>query len=472
MEERLQHAADEPVDQRVDALVAGAGVQRRVLHVQPYPRGGGSLQLIADGAQRNPHPPRCPRGGGRRGGLGRPAAARQEGLRRRVRRRRAARQALHARAGVAPDRPRGPRRQRRRVRRDLRERRPQPARAAAGRGVLLGARPSTSATWPATMLLDRFHPAAGDFPALWGNPRAFAQATWRHALFGFVLGELERRLNPPGDAPRRSTTPRSPPTATARPSIWSRPSGRSTDAGPHHRGVRLRRAPPRRPLRGGRRRRGGPLALDRPARRPARRRHGARGGQRRGAGRRLPPRRPRARRRVVAEPEAYLRDNAAMTLHLLEAVRDEAPEAAVVVVGSSELYGPPAELPVDESAPLRPQNPYAVSKASADLLAGFFADAHDLRIVRARAFNHAGPGPGADLRDRLVRAPDRGGARSGRGPGAGGDRQPRRAARLHRRARRRARLPRARPSARSPASTTSAPAARRQPRSCSPRSAA
>jgi GDP-4-dehydro-6-deoxy-D-mannose reductase len=92
------------------------------------------------------------------------------------------------------------------------------------------------------------------------------------------------------------------------------------------------------------------------------------------------------------EPEAYLHDNLAMTLHLLDAVRGEAPEAAVVVVGSSELYGPPASLPVDESAPLRPQNPYAVSKTSADVLAGFFADAHRLRIVRARAFNHAGPG--------------------------------------------------------------------------------
>ena len=92
------------------------------------------------------------------------------------------------------------------------------------------------------------------------------------------------------------------------------------------------------------------------------------------------------------EPAAYLRDNTAMTLNLLEAVRAEAPEAAVVVVGSSELYGPPASLPVDESAPLRPQNPYAVSKAGADLLAGFFADAHGLRIVRPRAFNHAGPG--------------------------------------------------------------------------------
>ena len=92
------------------------------------------------------------------------------------------------------------------------------------------------------------------------------------------------------------------------------------------------------------------------------------------------------------DPEAYLRENPAMTLHLLEAVRAEAPEATVVVVGSSELYGPPVALPVDEAAPLRPQNPYAVSKASADLLAGFFADAHGLRVVRARAFNHAGPG--------------------------------------------------------------------------------
>jgi GDP-4-dehydro-6-deoxy-D-mannose reductase len=92
------------------------------------------------------------------------------------------------------------------------------------------------------------------------------------------------------------------------------------------------------------------------------------------------------------EPEAYLHDNTAMTLHLLDAVREEAPSAVVVVAGSSELYGPPVQLPVDESAPLRPQNPYAVSKAGADLLAGFFADAHGLRIIRARAFNHAGPG--------------------------------------------------------------------------------
>jgi GDP-4-dehydro-6-deoxy-D-mannose reductase len=61
-------------------------------------------------------------------------------------------------------------------------------------------------------------------------------------------------------------------------------------------------------------------------------------------------------------------------------------------VSSGEVYGPPARLPVDESAPLRPQNPYAVSKAACDLLAGQYADAHGLRVVRVRAFNQAGPG--------------------------------------------------------------------------------
>ncbi len=68
------------------------------------------------------------------------------------------------------------------------------------RGVLLGLAEHL-ATWPAMLLVERFHPAAGELPQLWGNPRAFAQATWRHALFGFVLGEVERRLNPPADAP-------------------------------------------------------------------------------------------------------------------------------------------------------------------------------------------------------------------------------------------------------------------------------
>lgn len=92
------------------------------------------------------------------------------------------------------------------------------------------------------------------------------------------------------------------------------------------------------------------------------------------------------------EPREVLQQNLAMTLNVLEAVRLEAPHAALVVASSGEVYGPPERLPVDETAPLRPQNPYAVSKAALDLLAGQYADAHGLRIVRVRAFNQAGPG--------------------------------------------------------------------------------
>ncbi len=96
--------------------------------------------------------------------------------------------------------------------------------------------------------------------------------------------------------------------------------------------------------------------------------------------------------RSWGDPAGFQQRNVAMTLHLLDAVREAAPAATVVAVSSGEVYGPPLRLPVDESAPLRPQNPYAVSKASTDLLAGFYADAHGLRVVRARPFNHSGPG--------------------------------------------------------------------------------
>jgi GDP-4-dehydro-6-deoxy-D-mannose reductase len=64
----------------------------------------------------------------------------------------------------------------------------------------------------------------------------------------------------------------------------------------------------------------------------------------------------------------------------------------ILLAGSGEQYGPPDAPPTDEDAPFRPQNPYAASKASSDLIGGFYADAHGLRVVRARAFNHAGPG--------------------------------------------------------------------------------
>jgi GDP-4-dehydro-6-deoxy-D-mannose reductase len=91
------------------------------------------------------------------------------------------------------------------------------------------------------------------------------------------------------------------------------------------------------------------------------------------------------------DPERALTENLVMTLNVLEAARHEAPDAHVVVAGTGEVYGPPERLPVTEDAPLHPQNPYAVSKASAELLAGFYADANGASVIRTRAFNHAGP---------------------------------------------------------------------------------
>ncbi|HWH94368.1 MAG TPA: hypothetical protein VNT03_10955 [Baekduia sp.] len=58
---------------------------------------------------------------------------------------------------------------------------------AAGLGEHLG-------LWPLVLLTDRVHPARAELPRL-GTSAAFAQATWRHLLFGTILGELERRLN-------------------------------------------------------------------------------------------------------------------------------------------------------------------------------------------------------------------------------------------------------------------------------------
>ena len=97
------------------------------------------------------------------------------------------------------------------------------------------------------------------------------------------------------------------------------------------------------------------------------------------------------------QARATLVGNLERTLNLLEAVAAEAPDARVLHAGSGEIYGRPERLPVDEDAPLRPQNPYATSKAASDLLAGQYTDAHALHVVRTRAFNHAGPGQSDDF---------------------------------------------------------------------------
>jgi hypothetical protein len=68
---------------------------------------------------------------------------------------------------------------------------------AALRGLAAGVAEHL-ATWPYMRRLER-RPAGEQLPRLWGNHRAFAQALWRHSLFGVLLGVIEHRLNPPPD---------------------------------------------------------------------------------------------------------------------------------------------------------------------------------------------------------------------------------------------------------------------------------
>ena len=92
------------------------------------------------------------------------------------------------------------------------------------------------------------------------------------------------------------------------------------------------------------------------------------------------------------DPAGTIRANLDTTIHLLEALRRNAPAARVMIACSGEVYGAHADLPVTEEHPLRPRNPYAVSKAAADHAAALYHEAHGMHVLRMRAFNHAGPG--------------------------------------------------------------------------------
>jgi GDP-4-dehydro-6-deoxy-D-mannose reductase len=66
----------------------------------------------------------------------------------------------------------------------------------------------------------------------------------------------------------------------------------------------------------------------------------------------------------------------------------------VLVVGTAEEYGAvdPGEIPITETAPLRPHSPYAASKVAADYVALQAFLGEGVPTVRVRAFNHTGPG--------------------------------------------------------------------------------
>lgn len=93
------------------------------------------------------------------------------------------------------------------------------------------------------------------------------------------------------------------------------------------------------------------------------------------------------------DPFVTWRTNLFGTLALANATLAAAPDALFVFASSAEVYGLSFQdgRPLAEDAPLRPANPYAASKAAADIAVGEMA-LRGLRAVRVRPFNHTGTG--------------------------------------------------------------------------------
>ena len=100
----------------------------------------------------------------------------------------------------------------------------------------------------------------------------------------------------------------------------------------------------------------------------------------------------------IKAPAATMEVNVVGTTHLLEAVRKSELDCRILLPGSSEEYGliHPDEAPVTEDQPLRPTNPYGVSKAAQTLLGLQYFRMYGLKIICARPFNMTGPGQTPD----------------------------------------------------------------------------
>jgi GDP-4-dehydro-6-deoxy-D-mannose reductase len=96
-----------------------------------------------------------------------------------------------------------------------------------------------------------------------------------------------------------------------------------------------------------------------------------------------------------AQANAILDNNIHLHMNVLEAIRLHASQARCLSVGSGDCYGYQPELatsktPFPESAALHPNSPYAISKATQEMLSLSYARAHNLQLVAVRAFNHTG----------------------------------------------------------------------------------
>jgi GDP-4-dehydro-6-deoxy-D-mannose reductase len=97
------------------------------------------------------------------------------------------------------------------------------------------------------------------------------------------------------------------------------------------------------------------------------------------------------------DPFGTFHTNIDSELNLFESLRElEMKETRSLIFASAEEYGyvQPDDLPVDENTPLRPANPYAVSKIAQDYLAFQYNLSYKLPLIRVRPFNQIGPRQG------------------------------------------------------------------------------
>ena len=91
----------------------------------------------------------------------------------------------------------------------------------------------------------------------------------------------------------------------------------------------------------------------------------------------------------VANPRKYFHNNVESALRLLDAVL--ASEVRMLVFSSTcAVYGVPKELPIVESTPKDPINPYGATKLFFEQILAAYAVSHGLRSVSLRYFNAAG----------------------------------------------------------------------------------
>jgi UDP-glucose 4-epimerase len=91
----------------------------------------------------------------------------------------------------------------------------------------------------------------------------------------------------------------------------------------------------------------------------------------------------------MRDPSKYFRNNISNGLNLLDAM--VATRVGRLVFSSTcAIFGPPERVPIDETAPERPINPYGESKLAYEKILRWYGEIHGLKFVSLRYFNAAG----------------------------------------------------------------------------------